>query len=135
MPLLIKSSSPRLIFITSGLSTLTAHSRSFYPAWAPKPQAGWPKQGVIANLGYKSSKAALNMVMLNWHWLLIEDGVKTFCISPGFLATNLGGVPDQLKALGAGPPSIGGEFIRKVTEGERDADAGKVLSKDGVQEW
>ncbi|KAM6485282.1 hypothetical protein HDV62DRAFT_284072 [Trichoderma sp. SZMC 28011] len=135
VPLLIKSSSPRLIFITSGLSTLTAHSRSFYPPWAPKPEAGWPKPGVIANLGYKSSKTALNMVMLNWHWLLINDGVKTFAISPGFLATNLGGVPEVLKSLGAGDPAIGGEFIRKVTEGERDADAGKVLSKDGTQEW
>ncbi|KAK4071715.1 uncharacterized protein Triagg1_5953 [Trichoderma aggressivum f. europaeum] len=135
VPLLIKSSSPRLIFITSGLSTLTAHSRSFYPPWAPKPEAGWPKPGVIANLGYKSSKTALNMVMLNWHWLLLNDGVKTFAISPGFLATNLGGVPEVLKSLGAGDPAIGGEFIRKVTEGERDADAGKVLSKDGTQEW
>ncbi|KAL7904608.1 NAD(P)-binding protein [Trichoderma velutinum] len=135
VPLLIKSSSPRLIFITSGLSTLTAHSRSFYPPWAPKPEAGWPKQGVLANLGYKSSKTALNMVMLNWHWLLLHDGVKTFAISPGFLATNLGGVPEFLKAAGAGDPAIGGEFIRKVTEGERDADAGKVLSKDGTQEW
>ncbi|EHK21069.1 uncharacterized protein TRIVIDRAFT_59538 [Trichoderma virens Gv29-8] len=135
VPLLIKSSSPRLIFITSGLSTLTAHSKSFFPPWAPKPQAGWPKENVVANLGYKSSKAALNMVMLNWHWLLLDDGVKTFAISPGFLATNLGGVPEKLKALGAGDPSIGGEFIRKVTEGERDADAGKVVNKDGLQDW
>jgi NAD(P)-dependent dehydrogenase (short-subunit alcohol dehydrogenase family) len=127
VPLLIKSSSPRLIFITSGLSTLTAHSKSFFPPWAPKPQAGWPKENVAASLGYKSSKTALNMVMLNWHWLLHEDGVKTFCISPGFLATNLGGDPERLKAMGAGEPSIGGQIIRAVTEGERDADAGTVF--------
>ncbi|KAL7796711.1 hypothetical protein V8C37DRAFT_371243 [Trichoderma ceciliae] len=135
VPLLIKSSSPRLIFVTSGLSTLTAHSKSFCPPWAPKPQAGWPKESIIVNLGYKSSKTALNMVMLNWHWILREDGVKTFAISPGFLATNLGGVPEKLKALGAGEPSLGGEFIRKVTEGERDADAGKVVTRDGTQDW
>lgn len=135
VPLLIKSSSPRLIFITSGLSTLTAHSKSFYPPWAPQPEAGWPKPGIVATLGYKSSKTALNMVMLNWHWLLLNDGVKTFAISPGFLATNLGGDPEALKAMGAGDPAIGGEFIRDVTEGKRDADAGKVLSKDGTQEW
>ncbi|KAM0262186.1 hypothetical protein ACHAQJ_001931 [Trichoderma viride] len=134
-PLLIKSSSPRLIFITSGLSTLTAHSKSFYPSWAPTPKAGWPKENVSATLGYKSSKTALNMVMLNWHWILREDGVKTFAISPGFLATNLGGSPETLKAMGAGDPSIGGEFIRKVTEGERDEDAGKVVDNGGVQDW
>ncbi|GFP59862.1 short-chain dehydrogenase/reductase tropE [Trichoderma asperellum] len=135
VPLLIKSSSPRLIFVTSGLSTLTAHSKSFYPPYAPKPQAGWPKENVSVTLGYKSSKAALNMVMLNWHWLLHEDGVKTFCISPGFLATNLGGDPERLKELGAGEPSIGGQFIRAVTEGERDEDAGKVVRTGGVQDW
>ncbi|PTB65775.1 NAD(P)-binding protein [Trichoderma citrinoviride] len=134
-PLLIKSASPRLLFLTSGLSTLEAHSRSFYPDWAPKPQAGWPKRGVIANLGYKSSKTALNMVMLNWHWLLKEDGVRTFCISPGFLATGLGGAPEMLKAMGAGDPAIGGEFIRRVAEGERDADAGKVVTNHGTQPW
>ncbi|KAL6876856.1 hypothetical protein J3F83DRAFT_424336 [Trichoderma novae-zelandiae] len=134
-PLLIRSPSPRLIFLTSGLSTLEAHSRSFFPDWAPKPQAGWPKQGVVANLGYKSSKAALNMVMLNWHWLLKEDGVRTFAISPGFLATNLGGAPELLKAMGAGDPATGGEFIKKVVEGERDADAGKVVTSQGTQPW
>ncbi|RFU77989.1 short-chain dehydrogenase [Trichoderma arundinaceum] len=134
-PLLIKSSSPRLLFITSGLSTLIAHSKSFYPPWAQKPQAGWPKEGVSATLGYKSSKTALNMLMLNWHWLLLEDGVKTFAISPGFLATNLGGDPERLKAMGAGDPSVGGEFIRRVADGERDADAGKVVTQDGTQDW
>ncbi|KAL7945011.1 hypothetical protein V8C42DRAFT_324310 [Trichoderma barbatum] len=134
-PLLIKSSSPRLLFVTSGLSTLTAHSKSFYPPWAPKPQAGWPKENISASLGYKSSKTALNMVMLNWHWLLLDDGVKTFAISPGFLATNLGGSPELLKKLGAGDPSIGGEFIRQVVQGERDADAGKIVNRDGTQDW
>lgn len=134
-PLLIKSASPRLIFITSGLSTLTANSKGVYPPWAPKPEAGWPKENGPATLGYKSSKAALNMVMLSWHWLLLEDGVKTFAISPGFLATNLGGAPHLLKKMGAGDPSIGGEFIRSVTEGGRDADAGKVVSSNGTQEW
>ncbi|TFB02864.1 hypothetical protein CCMA1212_005279 [Trichoderma ghanense] len=134
-PLLIKSGSPRLLFLTSGLSTLEAHSRDFYPPWAPKPSAGWPKKGVIANMGYKSSKTALNMVMLNWHWLLKEDGVKAFAISPGFLATNLGGVPEMLKAMGAGDPALGGEFIRGVVEGERDGDAGKVVTRQGTQPW
>ncbi|KAH6609122.1 hypothetical protein Trco_002468 [Trichoderma cornu-damae] len=136
VPLLIKSSSPRLLFITSGLSNITAHSKAFQPAWAPKPRAGWPKEKLIVSLGYRSSKVALNMVMVSWHWLLLEDGVKTFCISPGFLATNLGGVsPEQLKAMGAGDPWIGGEIIRKVTEGERDADAGRVINQNGIQDW
>jgi hypothetical protein len=42
---------------------------------------------------------------------------------------------DKLRAVGAGEPSIGGEVMRRVVEGERDADAGKVVNKDGVQAW
>ncbi|KAJ6442427.1 Magnesium transporter NIPA2 [Purpureocillium lavendulum] len=135
-PLLLRSSSPRLIFLTSGLSTLTGASKSFMPPWAPKPSSGWPKTGLIGHQGYKAAKAGLNMLMLTWHWILHDDGVKTWCISPGFLATNLGGRgAEVLRAAGAGEPSKGGELIRKVVEGERDADVGKVVTQDGVQPW
>lgn len=137
IPLLLKSSNPRLIFLTSGLSTLNGHAQSFMPVWAPKPKAGWPKDdGIPSHLGYKASKAALNMVMLNWHWILKDDGVKTWAISPGFLATNLGGNKEVLEKAGAGHPSEGGDLLRRVVEGERDGDVGKVLRRDGeVQEW
>ncbi|OLN85837.1 (+)-neomenthol dehydrogenase 2 [Colletotrichum chlorophyti] len=135
-PLLIKSSDPRLLFLTSGLSTLQGietlgisphHPQSF-------PPAGWPKPFTM-QAGYRSSKTALNMIMQNWHWLLKADGVKVWCISPGFLATNLGGDPELLKKMGAGKPSQGGLLIKQVVEGERDADVGKVVNKDGIQPW
>lgn len=68
--------------------------------------------------------------------MLQADGVKVFGISPGFLATGLGGLgPDLLKKFGAGDPSVGGELIRDVVEGKRDEHAGKVINKDGVQPW
>ncbi|GJN72395.1 hypothetical protein PLICBS_006468 [Purpureocillium lilacinum] len=135
-PLLIRSSAPRLLFLTSGLSTLNGAFDSFMPPWAPKPVSGWPKTGLMGHQGYKSAKAGLNMLMLTWHWILHGDGVKTWCISPGFLATNLGGRgADVLKAAGAGDPATGGDLIRKVVEGERDADVGKVVTQDGVQPW
>lgn len=76
------------------------------------------------------------MVMLEWQRFLKEDGVKVFCISPGFLATNLGGMgPEELKEAGAGHPSMGGKLIRDVVEGKRDADAGKVVNAGGIQVW
>lgn len=76
------------------------------------------------------------MLMLEWQRFLKEDGVKVFCISPGFLATNLGGMgPEKLRAMGAGNPSLGGILIRDVVEGKRDADAGKVVNAAGVQAW
>ena len=76
------------------------------------------------------------MLMLEWERLLKEDGVKVFCISPGFLATNLGGIgAERLKQMGAGDPSLGGTFIRDVVQGQRDSDAGKVINSGGIQPW
>jgi hypothetical protein len=75
------------------------------------------------------------MLMLEWHRILKEDGVKVFAISPGMLATGLGGDTEFLKRLGAADPSVAGPFIRSVVEGERDGDVGKVLTRDGIQGW
>ncbi|KAK7949252.1 uncharacterized protein PG986_010138 [Apiospora aurea] len=98
------------------------------------PAAGWPKEDLPAfdTMAYRSSKTALNMTMLNWAWRLSQDGVKTWCVSLGFLATNLGNSADLLKQRGAGDPSIGGRFVRDVVEGQRNADVGKVVFNDGT---
>lgn len=75
------------------------------------------------------------MMMREWCRVLAEDGVKVWCISPGFLATGLGGNPEMLKKMGAGDPVVAGLFVRSVLEGKRDADVGKVVNRDGVQPW
>ena len=67
--------------------------------------------------------------------MLQEDGVKVWCISPGFLATGLGGDTNASKSLGAGDPALAGQFIKSVIEGGRDNDVGLVINKDGVQPW
>ncbi|KAI9705370.1 MAG: hypothetical protein M1820_005200 [Bogoriella megaspora] len=135
MPLLLKSSTPRLLFVTSGMSTLGGHvgkhkrPRQYLPA-------GWPKQDPRNNVAYRSSKAALNMMMLEWERAMKNDGVKVWCLSPGMLATNLGGIgPDKLREIGAEDPSVGGIFIKDVVEGKRDEDTGKVIMRDGIQPW
>ena len=139
VPLLLASSSPRLLFLTSGLSTLQGAHDSLMPKIGDEIRStqGWPKQGLIVNLAYRTSKAALNMVMLAWHGILKVDGVKVWCVSPGFLATGLAGVgAEKLKAWGAGEASLGGDIIQKVIEGERDNDVGKVVAQNGVvQAW
>ncbi|KAJ1325161.1 retinol dehydrogenase 14 [Microdochium nivale] len=141
MPLLLKSTSGgRLLFITSGLSSLSKYSAQPYPA--PQPPVGegrWPKEELDRfsdAMPYRTTKTALNMMMLNFAWQLTNDSVKVWAISPGFLATGLGGQADMLKQRGAGHPSVGGKFIRDVVEGKRDADVGKVVHSDGsVQPW
>lgn len=135
MPLLLKSADPRLIFV-SGLSGITKASQGpYYPT--PDLPAGWPKKVGFETIGYRCSKCALNMLMVDWNHKLKADGVKVWAVGPGMLATNLGGLgPEKARELGAGDPSAGGDIIRRVVEGERDNDVGKYVIKDGqVATW
>lgn len=75
------------------------------------------------------------MMMREWVRILGGDGVKVWGVSPGFLATGLGGSAEANKKMGAGDPAVGGAFVRSVVEGERDGDVGTVVRKDGVQPW
>lgn len=133
MPLLLKSQDPRLIFVT-GLSAITKASQKYFPT--PDLPAGWPKKLDFEVIGYRSSKCALNMMMVDWNHKLKADGVKVWAVAPGMLVTNLGGVSQELaKKMGAKHPSAGGSIIKQVAEGERDADVGKIVSKDGILQW
>jgi NAD(P)-dependent dehydrogenase (short-subunit alcohol dehydrogenase family) len=133
VPLLLKSSDLRLIFITSGMSTL-AESENASIKLNQSPAKGWPKKEP-AVVAYRASKTGMNMMMREWARILREDGVKVWCVSPGFLATDLGGNPDMNRQMGAQDPAIGVSFVRDVVEGARDQDTGKVVRRDGVQPW
>ncbi|EXJ72132.1 uncharacterized protein A1O5_04636 [Cladophialophora psammophila CBS 110553] len=140
MPLLLKSSDPRLLFITSGTSTLAESTNPAVRINHSPTEKGWPKDGgVFAGLGipaYRASKTGLNMMMREWVRLLKEDGVKVWCVSPGMLATGLGlGNPELLRQMGALDPSVGAGVVRDVVEGRRDEDVGSVVRKDGIQPW
>ncbi|KAL4932444.1 uncharacterized protein BDV17DRAFT_196387 [Aspergillus undulatus] len=133
IPLLLQSPSPRLIFVTSGASTLKGTESRTIPA-DRVPPAGWPK-AAPSGAAYRSSKTGLNMLMRQWDRILTNDGVKVFAISPGMLATNLTGTPEAMRKMGAGDPAVAGPLFRDVLEGKRDADVGMVVNKDGVQPW
>ncbi len=134
-PLLLKSSNPRLLFITSGTSTLAEAEKGLL--WIDQPPAkGWPKEPMRLGVGaYRSSKTGMNMMMREWARIFKEDGVKVWCISPGMLVTGLGGNPERTKQMGGLDPSIGANFVRDVVEGKRDQDVGKVIRTDNVQPW
>ncbi|KAI0095534.1 NAD(P)-binding protein [Hypoxylon sp. NC0597] len=140
VPLLLKSQDPRLMFVTSGTSSLTETERMDSPALQrinTSPPTGWPKPTTGVGLTmYRSAKTGLNMLMREWIRTLKNDGVKVWCISPGFLATGLGGVgPEKLKAMGALDPSVGGQFVKDVVQGKRDQDVGKVIRANMIQPW
>jgi NAD(P)-dependent dehydrogenase (short-subunit alcohol dehydrogenase family) len=134
IPLLIDSDNPRLLFITSGTSTLEGtENMSLFVNH--NPQKGWPKKDFGAVPAYRSSKTGMNMMMREWYKVLKADGVKVWCISPGYLATGLGsGLETNLKQ-GATDPAEGGKLVRTVVEGERDGDVGRVVLRSGVQSW
>lgn len=135
VPLLLKSSDPRLLFVTSGTASL-AEADNKGLRFNQSPPKGWPKpQPALSIAAYRSSKTGMNMMVREWEKCLKEDGVKVFNISPGFLATGLGGDREFNKKMGALDPSIGGEFIRDVVEGARDQDVGKLIRKDMIQPW
>lgn len=39
------------------------------------------------------------------------------------------------RQMGAGDPSLGGNSIKDVIQGQRDGDAGKVIHASGIQPW
>ncbi len=130
IPLLLASkSSPRLIFV-AGLSGMTVAAKNYFPT--PPQPAGWPKKIGFETIGYRCSKTALNMLMLDWSFKLREDGVMVWGVGPGFLTTDLGGIRELAIKMGTGHPSAGGRMLRSVVEGERDADVGKLINKDGI---
>jgi NAD(P)-dependent dehydrogenase (short-subunit alcohol dehydrogenase family) len=124
LPLLRKSSAPRLILVSSSTGSL-AHASD------PNSPLFNPTRGVA----YRSSKAALSMVLLYYHGLLSPDGFKVFGADPGLTATNLTGDKESLIKRGAVSGDVGGERIATVVRGDRDSDVGRVCGAYGVMPW
>ncbi|GAW18711.1 hypothetical protein ANO14919_081920 [Xylariales sp. No.14919] len=133
VPLLLKSAEPRVLFV-AGLSQMTQAAEAYFPT--PPQPAGWPKKIDFETIGYRCSKTAMSMLMLDWNHKLKEDGIKVFSVSPGFCATGLGNLgADVMAAMGAEHPSEGSRRLIAVAEGQRDADAGKIIDKVGFLPW
>ncbi|OAA34695.1 NAD(P)-binding domain protein [Metarhizium rileyi] len=135
-PLLIKSPHARLIFLSSSSSSLYGTHRSSDPAETQEMETRFSRDGLVGQKGYRCSKVAVNMCMLGWYHTLREDGVKTFAVSHEWSGTHSdASTQDDLSRLEAGDPTLGGQLVRMVVEGERDKDVGRVVTCDGVQRW
>ncbi|KAI0433399.1 hypothetical protein F5Y09DRAFT_328956 [Xylaria sp. FL1042] len=127
------SAEPRILFL-AGLSQMTQAAESYFPT--PPQPAGWPKKIEFETIGYRCTKTAMSMLMLDWNHRLKEDRIKVFSVSPGFCATGLGNLGAELMAaMGAEHPSEGGRRLIAVADGNRDADSGKILDKVGFLPW
>jgi len=83
---------------------------------------------------YRASKAALNMLLIEYHKTLGEEGFKIMGADPGLVVTNFLNA-ERVRALGAPEADVGGGTVAEVVKGERDADMGRVVGRYGVSPW
>lgn len=122
-PLLLKSSDPYSIYVSSGAGSITK-------ATAAKPTF----EGEEA---YRVSKAALNMLAV---WENVEHGkkgLKVFPVCPGFVVSNLRGTDEDSRTGwgNASPAETSGQLILSIIRGEKDSEVGKFIHKGGEYPW
>ncbi|KAI1461609.1 NAD(P)-binding protein [Annulohypoxylon moriforme] len=115
---------PRLVFVSSSTGSITHASNPASPYYAP----GGATE-------YRTSKAALNMLMVMYYARLKPEGFLVFGADPGLCATNFTGDPASLRNRGAVEASEGGERVATVVKGEKDGGVGRVLGAYGVSPW
>lgn len=125
IPLLLRSSRPRLIQISSALGSVglasDPSSEHSIPPWDE----------------YRMSKAALNKMTIQMHKRLKNQNVRVFAFCPGLVRSKLRG--DSEKAVSAqghaGDPMESAKAITEIAVGRRDNCAGTFLHKDGCYPW
>lgn len=132
-PLLLKSSSPRLVFVSSSVGSLGLDVSTDMVYNRPLPPAGkWPKDDAGGMTTYRASKAAMNMLAREWYRLLKEEGVKVHIICPGRVATTFGGwEQDQAKQQGGTDIDPPVQFLKDIVQGEKDGLEGRFIHQGG----
>ncbi|KAH0019318.1 NAD(P)-binding protein, partial [Aureobasidium melanogenum] len=117
LPLLRKGSAKRLAFTSSGLASLelaakpdTLYSANNYPV-------------------YRSTKTALNMIMLGYALQLEKEGFVVSAADPGYCATNLNG------NSGFKDPRDGAKELVKSCLGEKKDVHGVMVNDEGIVAW
>lgn len=124
-PLLLKSAKPYLLYVSSGLGSLSGAADKSSPHYTVEVNA------------YRMSKAALNMLAVQDAKLLGKQGMNVFAVCPGLVESGLRGEGEMARTAGgrAGSPEESGQTMLKIIEGARDEDVGKFVHKDGVYTW
>ena len=115
--LLAKSTLPRVIFTSSVLGSI--HNKLDDSAWYSFEQLP----------SYRSSKAALNMIMAHWAIKHKKDGWKVNSVCPGYVATNLNQWRGK-ETVESGTT----ELVRIATLG-KDGQTGAFSEKEGSISW
>ena len=121
-PLLLRSSSPRLIYVTSMLGSIQMRSDPENMAYNE------------AYKTYRTSKAALNMLAACNAWEY-RDKVKVFAFCPGYVITDLAGQREvKEKQSIAKSPDGSARALLAIAEGKRDQDNALFLHDENAGE-
>ncbi|KAJ9149077.1 3-keto-steroid reductase [Pleurostoma richardsiae] len=122
-PLLKKSASPRLIYVSSDQGSITTRL---------DPSGKWKH---LRGESYRMSKAALNMLAACHRYSYAEWGCKVCAFNPGFTLTNLTGEAGRVIRIqnGARDPKDAAHALVDIILGKRDADFEKsgIMDLDG----
>lgn len=119
IPVMKRSSNPRIINVSSTLGSITLISEHGTPYSAVK----YP--------GYRMTKAALNMLTAYQYVQLKPDGFKVWTYCPGYVVTDLGGDREQRKEQGLESSETSAQGLLQIVQGERDADVGGFVGRYG----
>jgi len=120
LPLLRKSTlrgGKRIVYVSSGLGQLTIAA-----------DKNGPYPGKLFPI-YRSSKSALNMLMVHYADLLEEEGFVVCGMCPGFCGTNLNGYS------GPKDPRVGAKMMLTAAEAEKDDVFKRVVNEGGPLPW
>ncbi|EUC39372.1 hypothetical protein COCCADRAFT_31737 [Bipolaris zeicola 26-R-13] len=113
---LVFASTPRIINISSALGSISTRLNKSSPIYAFKSYA------------YRLSKAALNMATAAQHAEYLGRGWRVFAFCPGITQSEM---TRRINVYdGAKPTSRGAAPLVGIVDGERDADAGRLLTAD-----
>lgn len=119
IPLLRKAAVPRLLFMSSGLGSMTLATLPFSPYYDCDFKA------------YSASKAGLNMIGLLYAKEYHGKGFKVNLIDPGFRKTNLNG----FNSSGGDPADGAVEACRLIADDSKDGQHGTFTATEGLTPW
>ena len=121
-PLLLKSSAPRVIYVSSALGSITTRGNSKDMAYDADFKA------------YRISKAALNMLAACDAWQY-QRKIKVFAYCPGYVITDLAGMRESKEKAGiAKSPDGSARGLLAIAKGKRDEENGLFLHDEEAGE-
>lgn len=118
LPLLRKSELPRLVFVSSRMGSLSEATNKSTPFYSMDYKA------------YDSSKAALNMLALNYARILDEDGAMVNAVCPGLVKTKL----TNDHPWGSST-EVGAQRIVELATASKGGPTAKFSDREGSVPW